>query len=63
MFQLLVQMFSLIMCHGNVARPFDEYLNVVFPSDFCQFAQSFQFGELCGIVGIGNGTWTQAVSQ
>ena len=62
MFQLLVHVF-LDHVHGNVARPFDEYLNVVFPSDFCQFAQSFQFGELCGIVGIGNGTWTQAVSQ
>ena len=49
--------------HRHVAGPLDHHLDVVFPGDFGQFAQCFQFAELRFVIGIGNRSRTQAVAQ
>jgi hypothetical protein len=46
-----------------VAGAFDHHLHVVLPGDLCQLAQSFQFGELSFVTGVGNAAGTQAVTQ
>ena len=46
----------------DVPGAFDHDLDVVFPGNFGEFAQSGEFCKLCLIVGIGNGAWPQAVS-
>src|SRR5690606_8351566 len=49
--------------HGHVARAFDHALNVMLPGDFGELSQGFQFAELGGIVGIGDGARTQAITE
>ena len=60
--QLLVHIF-LDELHGYMARPFDHHLDVVFPGDFGEFAEGFQFGELGGVVGVGDGAGAQPVAE
>ena len=49
--------------HWNMPGTFYDYLNIVLPCDSGQFAQRFQFSELGRVIRIGNGAWTQAISQ
>ena len=51
------------LVHRDVAGAFDHHLHVVLPGDLRQFAQSFQFGELGFVAGIGDAAGTQAVAQ
>ena len=61
-----VQLFLHILLdhmHGNMARTFDHGLHFMFPGDLRQFTESFQFGKLGFVVGIGEGTRAQSVTQ
>ena len=49
--------------HGHVAGTFDHRLHVVFPGDFGEFAEGFEFGELGRVVGVGDRTGAQAVAE
>ena len=49
--------------HGHVPGAFDHHLHVVLPSDFGKLAQGFQFAELRFVVGIGNASRPQTVTQ
>ncbi len=46
-----------------MAGAFDHHLHIVLPGDFRQLAESFQFGELRLVAGIGDAAGTQAVAQ
>ncbi len=48
---------------GDVAWSFDHDLHVVFPGAFGQFGQGVEFGELCGVVGVGRGSRAQPVAE
>ena len=61
-FQLQVHIF-LDLLHGYMSRTFDDRLYIVFPGSLAEFAQCLQFFDLSRVVGIGDTTGTQAVSQ
>ena len=46
-----------------MAGAFDEHLAVVLPGDVGEFAERFQFGELCLVIGVVNRTGAQAVAE
>ena len=60
--QLLVHVL-LDQLHGHMTRPFNHHLNIVLPSDLGQLTEGFQLTELGFIIGIGDRTGTQAVTQ
>ena len=47
----------------NVAGAFDHDLNIVLPGDAGQFAESFEFGELGFVAGVGKAAGAQAVAE
>src|ERR1700689_4485876 len=49
--------------HGDVAGAFDHDLHVLLPGDFRELAESFQFGELGFVAGVGYAAGAQAVAQ
>ena len=49
--------------HRYVARALDEGLHVPGPGPLHQLSHGVQLGELGGVVGVADGSWTQAVSQ
>src|SRR5215813_11173154 len=49
--------------HRHVAGAFDHHLAIHLPGDFGQLAQSFQFGELRLVVGVGDRAGAQAVAE
>ena len=51
------------LVHRDMSRTFDNYLNIVFPSDFRQLAEHFQLAELGLVVGIGDAARAQAVAE
>jgi len=46
-----------------VARTFDHHLHVVFPSFLGEFAEHFEFGELCFVACIRNASRPQAIAE
>src|SRR3546814_18554695 len=46
-----------------MARPFDQYLHILFPGALGEFAQRVEFGELRLVIGVGDGAGAQAVAQ
>ena len=60
--QLLVHVL-LDHVHGHMARALVHHLHAHFPRAVGQAALRFEFGELRLIVGVGNGTWAQPVSD
>ena len=58
--QLLVHV-GLDLVHGHMAGPLDHHLDAVLPGHLGQLAQGLELGELCGVVGVGQGARTQAV--
>ncbi len=60
--QLLVHI-GLDLVHRHVAGAFDHALDAAGASDPSQFAQRVEFGELRGVIGVGDRTRTQAVAQ
>src|SRR5690606_34763855 len=61
-FQLLIHIFF-DQVHGHVARAFDHALNIVLPGNLGSLSQALQLAKLCRVVGIGNGTRAQAVTE
>ena len=51
------------LVHGHVAGTFDEGLYVPGPGPLYQLAHSVQLGELGRVVGVTDGSWTQAVTE
>ena len=47
----------------DVPRAFDHDLHVVLPGDFCQLAEGVEFGELGGVVGVGQRPRPQTVAE
>ena len=60
--QLLVHV-DLDLVHRHMAGAFDHHLAALVPGDLGQFAQRLQFGELRGVVGVGDGARAQAVAE
>ena len=54
-------LFDLI--HGNVPRPFDHDLDIVFPGFLRQLAQSLKLGKLGFVAGVGDAARPQAVAE
>ncbi|MNQ99770.1 hypothetical protein D3C85_1155200 [compost metagenome] len=57
MFQLFFHVF-LDQVHRHMPRTFNDRLYIMFPCNFGQFTQCFQFGELRFIIRIGNTAWS-----
>ena len=49
--------------HRHMAGTFDHHLHIVLPGDLRQFAQRFEFGKLCFVVGVGDRARAQAIAQ
>jgi hypothetical protein len=46
-----------------VPRPFDHHLHVVLPGDLGQLTEGFQLAELRFIIGVGDASRPQTVTQ
>src|ERR1700674_3724764 len=51
------------LVHGDVAGAFDHDLYVVLPGLFGEFAQSFEFGKLGFVTGVGNTARAESVAE
>jgi len=49
--------------HRDVARPFDNHLDVVLPGDLGQLAERVKFRELGFIIGVGDRTRPEPVAE
>ena len=45
---------QLDLVQGNMPRPLDHHLHIIFPGYFRQLAQRFQFRELRFVAGVGD---------
>ena len=61
-FELFVHIFF-DEVHWNMSRAFYHDLYIVFPCDFGELSECFQFTELCFIVGVSNATWTKTIPE
>ena len=59
--QLLVDIF-LHHLQWHMARALNHHLYIMFPGDFCELTQGFQFAELGCIISIRQGTGAQAIA-
>src|SRR5450432_2437146 len=51
------------LVHGDVAGAFDHDLHVVLPGNLREFAESFEFGELGFVAGVGDAAGAEAVAE
>src|SRR5713101_6359872 len=51
------------LVHRYVAGAFDHDLDIMFPGNFREFAEGFEFGKLGFVAGVGDAAGTQAIAE